>query len=159
MRGKKRPLTERAQAVGIATITGIAEASRQTGIPENTIRDWFTSEEFAELRVRTKDQVAEEWWAGVQRGFRAVIKAFDGNDSIQQKATAAAILTDKLAMLRGEATVRTEHRALDDINDHEQRALSQAIDAFLAEHPSGAAEGDQGAVAVGEHPPPGADPA
>ena len=112
MRGQKRPSGERARAVGIAVVTSIAEASRQTGIPEPTIHAWFHSPEFEELRIRNKDQVSEEWWAGVQRGFRVVIDGFDGPEPLQQKATAAAILFDKLAMIRGEATSRTETRTL-----------------------------------------------
>jgi len=128
-RGKKRPLDERANAVGIAVVSGGAEASRQTGIPEQTINQWMHTAEFVELRERTKDQVAEEWWAGVQHGFRAVIAGFDGKDPLQAKATAAAILFDKLAMIRGEATSRSESRDLTKVlHDHEITVLRDLID-------------------------------
>src|SRR5437870_7576470 len=121
MRGRKRPADERARAVGIAVVSGGAEASRQTGIPQTTIHEWLDDPQFVELRKRTKDQVAEEWWAGVQRGFRAVMREFEGDAPLQAKATAAAILFDKLAMVRGEATVRSEVTQFRDYNDHERR--------------------------------------
>lgn len=76
--------------------------------------------------------MAEEWWAGVQHGFRTVIAGFDGPEPLQQKATSAAILFDKLALMRGEATARTETRSLvDGFDDHEKQALRDAIDAQL----------------------------
>lgn len=132
MKGKKRPLTERAHAVGIAVVSGIAEASRQTGIPEPTINAWFHSSEFEELRSRTKEQVAEEWWGIVQRGFRKTAELLDGTTDAQKAATATAIIADKMLLIRGEATVRNETRSLvDGFDDHEKRALRDAIDAQL----------------------------
>ena len=133
MRGKKRPTSERARAVGIALVDGVSTAAAATGIPERTIRQWQDTEEFAELRQRTKDQVADEWWAGVQRGFRIVITGFDGPEPLQQKATAAAILFDKLALMRGEATSRSEVRPLaEEYNDHELATLNTVLRDELA---------------------------
>ena len=132
MRGKKRPQTERARAVGIAVLEGAGEASRKTGIPERTIQEWTTRPEFAELRARTKDQVAEEWWAGVQHGFRRVIEAFDEEADVQKKATAAAILFDKIALLRGDVTSRSEVSTFHGYNDHEKRAIADLLRQALA---------------------------
>lgn len=132
MRGRKRPLTERAAAVGLATVVGVAEASRQTGIPRQTVQDWFESPEFGELRQRTKDQVADEWWAGVQRGMRAVIREFDGDAPLRDKAVAVGVMFDKLALMRGEATSRTESRSLiDDLDDHETEIFGEVVRAEL----------------------------
>ena len=133
MRGKKRPAAERAHAVGVALLDGASEASRRTGIPETTINGWMHSQEFVELRERTKEAVADEWWAGVQHGFRRVIEAFDQEADVQKKATAAAILFDKVAMLRGEATSRSEARDItNQFNDHENDTLSELLRAELA---------------------------
>lgn len=133
MRGKKRPAAERTRALGIAVLDGSTEASRRTGIPETTINSWMHTPEFAELRDRTKEQVAAEWWAGVQHGFRRVIEAFDQEADVQKKATAAAIMFDKVALLRGEATARTESRSLTDgLNDHEKQKLRDWIDGIVA---------------------------
>jgi len=146
MRGKKRPLNERARAVGIATLAGGAEASRQTGIPEQSINDWMHSKEFGELRSRTKDQVVDEWWAIVQEGFRRVRELLGNAEDVQKVATATAIITDKMLLLRGEATSRTENVSLTDgLNDHEREALSDAILGELARRADTGTEG----VAVG----------
>jgi hypothetical protein len=148
VRGKKRPTTERAAAVGLATVVGISEAARQTGIPRRTVNDWFESPEFAELRQRTKDQVADEWWAGVQHGVKAVIREFDGDAPLRDKAIAVGVLFDKLALMRGEATARTESKTFsDDLNDHERAALRQAIDTALNDSTVTAAA-DSGDAAV-----------
>ena len=119
--------------MGVALVDGPAAAARATGIPENTIREWVGRPEFAELRERTKQAVADEWWAGVQHGFRRVIEAFDQEADVQKKATAAAILFDKVAMLRGEATSRSEARDItNQFNDHENDTLSELLRAELA---------------------------
>lgn len=132
--------------MGIALVEGVPAASASTGIPERTIYVWQESEEFAELRARTKDQVADEWWAGIQKGFRAVIAGFDGDDPLQQKATAAAILFDKLALMRGEATSRSESRDLTKVyDDHELTTLRDFIDTI--DGPAGTA-GDTGEPAT-----------
>lgn len=148
MRGRKRDVRERAQAVGIALATGNAsEAARQTGIPERTVQDWVDSDEFAELRARTKEQVAEEWWAGVQHGFRIVIQEFDGPAPLIQKATAAAVLFDKLALTRGEPTSRSETRDLTGaLDDHELATLKAIVQGgHPADDPAEVAVVDSGA--------------
>ena len=156
MRGKKRPLNERARAVGIATLAGGAEASRQTGIPERTVQEWAASPEFAVLRARTKDQVVDEWWAIVQEGFRRVRELLGNAEDVQKVATATAIITDKMLLLRGEATSRTENVSLTDgLNDHEREALSDAILGELARRADESSEG----VAVGATGQTGATPA
>ena len=128
-------------------IDGPTEASRKTGLPESTIRQWMHRPEFAELRERTKDAVAAEWWAGVQHGFRRVIEAFDEEADVQKKATAAAILFDKIALLRGDVTARSEVSTFHGYNDHEKRAIADLLRQALAGDgpaagPAGDAEGD-----------------
>jgi hypothetical protein len=128
MRGKRTPAKRRAEAAGIALMDGAAEASRQTGIPENTIRGWLDSPEFAELRTRKTEAVAEEWWGGVQKAFRRTVELLERTDDPVKAATAGAIMFDKLALTRGQATSRTETRALsDELDDHERAFLKQII--------------------------------
>jgi transposase-like protein len=158
MRGRKRPMAERARAVGVALLDGASEASRKTGLPESTIRQWMGRPEFAELRERTKEAVAEEWWAGVQHGFRRVIEAFDEEADVQKKATAAAILFDKIALMRGDVTSRSEVSTFHGYNDHEKRAIADLLREALAADgaeggPAGDADGDA-MVGIGA---PGAD--
>lgn len=129
MRGQKRPPGDRAKALGITLATGNAsEASRQTGIPTSTILDWVQSEEFGKLRERTREQVAEEWWGIAQQGFRRVSALIDSTTDIAKVATATAIITDKMLVIRGEATSRYESRDLTGaFDDHELAALRSAI--------------------------------
>ena len=140
MRGKKRPTTERARAVGIAVVAGGAEASRQTGIPRQTIDEWLHSAEFGELRQRTKEEVAEEWWAGVQAYQRAIMAKLDGA-SLRDTVGAFMIMNQQLMLIRGEATTRVESRDLTySLDDHELDQLREFLQRHAtAQHPPEAA--------------------
>lgn len=128
MKGKKRPLSERTRAVGIALVDGVPAAAEMTGIPERTIRQWQESDEFADLRRRTREEVAEEWWAIVQMGFRRVAHLLTGTDDLQKAAVASAIIADKMLLIRGEATSRYESVSLTDgISADEKRELRERL--------------------------------
>lgn len=150
MRGKKYPQTDRARAVGIALIEGSAEASRKVGIPERTIQRWADRPEMAELVARTKDQVAEEWWAIVQKGMRRVYDLLDSTDDVQKVATSTAIVTDKMLLLRGEATSRTESTLLRGKTDHEQQLLADVLNRELERRAYADAAGHQAVDPVEE---------
>lgn len=129
MRGSKRPTAQRTHALGIAVVDGAAAASRETGIPENTIRSWMDTPEFVELRSRKQEEVDQEWWAFVQKGFRRVADLLESTDDAQRAATATAIIYDKWALGRGQATMRTETRSLTDgYSDTEKERLRDFID-------------------------------
>jgi hypothetical protein len=131
MRGKLTDKRVRARAVGLAMVVGANEASRQTGIPERSVRRWVMDPEMAELAARTKETVAEEWWAIVQKGFRRVEALLDSTEDAQKAATATAIIFDKMALSRGEPTSRTETRTwTDDLDDHEKARLRDWIDSL-----------------------------
>lgn len=141
MRGKKRPTDERARAVGIAVVAGGAEASRQTGVPERTIQEWMNRPEFAELRARSKDEVATEWWAGIQTIARSIFRDIE-SASVRDRAVALGIVAEKMLLIRGEATTRSESRDLtDDLDDHEAAVLGELVREELARraHPDPAA--------------------
>jgi len=146
MRGKKRPTTERARAVGLALMTGnVLEAERQTGIPDSTIHAWMESDEFGELRNRTKEVVAEEWWAGIQAAFRRTVELLAKTEDPVKAATAGAIMFDKRALSLGEATARSETRDLTmALDDHELELLRAAIHQDAADREAG----DSSEVAV-----------
>jgi hypothetical protein len=147
MRGRKFPQKQKAEAVGIAAVTSIAEASRQTGIPEPTIHAWFHSPEYEELRTRNKEAVGEEWWAGVQKAFRRTFELLDQTEDPVKAATAGAIVFDKLALSRGDVTSRSEVSTFHGYNDHEKRAIADLLRKALA--PDGAPATDAG-DAVGD---------
>ena len=132
MRGKKRPTSERMEALGIAVVDGPAAASQQTGIPEDTIYGWTQTEEFKELQARTKEAVADEWWAIVQRGFRKTAELLEGTTDSQKAATATAIIADKMLLIRGEPTSIAHLNLAEGMDDHERELLSDAIRGELA---------------------------
>jgi hypothetical protein len=150
MRGKKRPTTERTKAVSLAVVHGVAEAARQTGIPESTVREWYELPEFAELRARNKEEVTAEWWAGVQKAFRRSVDLLEHTDDPVKAATAGAIMFDKMALSRGEVTSRSE--SLTSGFDRDQQA---AIRDWLASLARSEADrgGDGNGVAVPSEEP------
>jgi hypothetical protein len=144
--------------VGVALMDGPTEASRKTGIPANTIREWMTRPEFVELRQRTKDAVGEEWWAGVQLAFRRSLELLDHTDDPVKAATAGAIIFDKLALSRGDVTSRSEVSTFHGYNDHEKRAIADLLRRALAgDGTEAAAAGDAVGDAVVGAGTPGAD--
>lgn len=132
MKGKKRPTSERMLALGIAVVDGPKAASDQTGIPESTVRSWMDTDEFAQLRNRTKEAVAEEWWAIVQEGMRRVRELLPDSTDIQKTATATAIIADKMLLIRGEPTSIAHLNLAEGMDDHERELLSDAIRGELA---------------------------
>jgi hypothetical protein len=148
MRGSKRPTTERARAVGIAAVTSIAEASRQTGIPQQTIQQWYNLPEFGELRSRKTEVMEDEWRVGVQMAFRRSIELLAQTEDPVKAATTGAIIYDKLALSSGQATARTESKDITvDIPDDLKRDLRERFsdhyrsqdEGVESERPEGAA--------------------
>jgi hypothetical protein len=145
--------TEKAQVVGQALATNAEAASESTGIPKSTIRYWMKHPDFAELRSKTREDVADMLWAAIQIGADQVAQGLMNPDApLRDKATAFGILYDKHALLTGSATSRTESRELSDRPDHEKRLLADAIARELAArravgrpaggHPEGTGAGD-----------------
>lgn len=101
---------EKAAAVAQATLTSTEAASDTTGIPESTIRYWLDKPEFAELRAKTRDQVADEFWSTIQLGVHRLAELIPRTDDLQKVSVAVGVLYDKHALLTGSATSRTEAR-------------------------------------------------
>jgi hypothetical protein len=101
---------EKAAAVAQATLSTVEAAAAATGIPRTTIDYWMDQPEFVELRYKTRDAVADEFWTSIQVGVKEVAKGLLGDAPLRDKATAVGILYDKHALLTGSATSRTEAR-------------------------------------------------
>ena len=96
-------------AVMAAEMSGVVEAEKQTGIPESTIRYWMDKPEFAEVRAKTREDLAEETKVAAHLAWKRVIEALptmEPRDAIfaAEKATSLQLL------LTGGATARTETR-------------------------------------------------
>lgn len=104
---------QKARAVAAATLSSAEAASEALGIPRRTIGYWLDSEEFAELRHKGRDQVADQMWAAIQVGVEEVTRGLrDSETPLSAKSVALGILYDKHALLTGGATGRTESRDL-----------------------------------------------
>lgn len=145
MTRRKVPTAERARAVGIAAVSSIAEASRQTGYSQAGIHKWFHSPEYEELRNRNKDVREQEWQVGIELAFRRAVELLAQTDDPVKAATTGAILYDKLALSSGNVTSRSESRKwTDDLDDNEKRRLRDWIDSL----DSATAEGSESPAAV-----------
>lgn len=123
----------KAKATGIAMVEGVTEASRQTDIPKVTIWQWMQKPEYEQLRTNARETVLEAFWVGIQVGVDEVVKGLRGDAQLNHKADALRTLTEKYALLNGEATSRTETRDLfDQYDDHETELLGDAIRDELA---------------------------
>ena len=109
---RKYTAKQRAAAVGIATMTSVEAAARETGIPRTTIDYWMDKPEFVELRNKTRDQVADEMWTAIQVGVNRLVALIPLTDDLQKVSVATGILYDKHALLTGGATGRMESRDL-----------------------------------------------
>jgi hypothetical protein len=103
---------EKAEAVAEAAMTSAEAAAEKTGIPRRTIGYWMDQPEFAELRLKTGDQVADAMWVVIQQGVRRIAELIPRTDDLGKVGVAVGILYDKRALLTGAATGRTEHRDL-----------------------------------------------
>lgn len=124
----------KARAVGIAVVEGVTEAERQLAIPKQTIDYWLRQDErFGHLRTRAREEVAEDFWTGVQVGLEEVTKGLRTDAPLKDKAAALGVLYDRFALLTGDPTARTENREVEaGLKDHESEALRKAIDEALA---------------------------
>ena len=115
MRGSRTPDNVRAEAVGLALVKGVPEASKATGIPQRSIREWRSSEEFAELRLSAREKVAEVMWVAIQDGLDEVHAGLtDPKEGLKAKSEALFGLMQQHALMIGEATSRTEAKNITD---------------------------------------------
>jgi hypothetical protein len=139
----------RAKAVGIAAVEGVTEAERQTGIPKETIHYWANLPEYAQLCTTAREVVVQQFWVGIQVGIEAVTAGLKGDAPLNHKADALRTLTDKYALLNGEATERTES-ITDGLPPDVKRALRERLGrAVRGEHDAGSTGSDPVGVGPG----------
>lgn len=118
-------------AVIAAEMTSVKAAAESAGIPERTLGYWFDSPEFAEVRAKTREDLAEESMAmahTVLGEIKRRINEFEPRDL----SVLLGILVDKGQLLSGHATSRSETRDITDtLDDTEREALRNAIDEYL----------------------------
>jgi hypothetical protein len=137
---------QRAEAAGIALLEGQVVASEKTGIPRTTIETWIERPEFVNLRQKSRDEVADQMWAGVQVGLAEVVKGLQGDAPLRDKSVALGILYDKHALLTGGATARSENRDISGtLSDADVLTALRYADDLARAGGSGAPQEAQGA--------------
>ena len=162
----KRPAAEKARVAGIALLEGVTEAQRQTGVPKTTIQYWLDSPEFVHLRTRAREDIVADVRAAFLKALARTVELIALSDDLRDVGDTADKLGNRLALLSGDATARTEHRDLDDVDDTDAvRIAADAYVASLRKRPAGmvdavrprpAPDGDATLPAL---PLPGDDPA
>jgi hypothetical protein len=106
-------------------VKGQTAASEETGVPLTTVNLWYHDPRYVELRTTAREEVIESMWAAAQAGIASMVKSLDDPKTpLRDKTDAASMLVEKYLLLRGEATERTEHRALtEDFDDGEVDAI------------------------------------
>ena len=123
MRGKARTPEERIKAIEMMAVSSVLDVSRQTGIPESTLRAWRDgktksskedAEEFAKLRAQKKAEFVEKAWEGINDAIvllKDKLKADKELSADERKLRAQdltniiGVLYDKQALASNEATL------------------------------------------------------
>jgi|GEM_PF-1989260 len=147
---ERRRYTKRTKlaAVMAAEMGGVVQAQDQTGIPESTIRYWMDQPEFAQVRAKTREDLAEEISTVAHLAWQRVARALASGEMEPRDAIFAAEKATSLQLLMsGEATARTENVSITDgLDDHEKAALGGAIRDELARR----ADAQAAVAAVGD---------
>ena len=128
-----------------ALASSVKAASEEHGIPERTIGYWMESPEFAELRDKTRGELAAEMKVIAHlAASRLASMLRSGDVEARDVIVALGVAVDKSQLLSGEATHRTESLT-GGLNDDERARLRAAIDRLSVD----LAAADEGSVAVG----------
>jgi transposase-like protein len=135
---------QKAEAVTVALGSSTMAAAEQTGIPRKTLAYWMDDPEYADLRQKTREQIAEGSMVLAnlaQAELTRKVKA--GEVEPRDLAVIYGIAIDKAQLLAGMATARTETRTLTDgLDDHEKQLLRDLIDGATAESAEAGAGSD-----------------
>ncbi len=111
IRRRRYTKSEKAKAVGLALVTSTLEAAETMGVPMTTLDYWVHHPDFESLRNKSRDQVADRFWATIQVGLDEVTKGLQNPDTpLRDKSVALGIVWDKHALMTGMATARSENR-------------------------------------------------
>lgn len=139
--------SDKAAAVAEAERTSLTAASETLGLPITTLKYWYDSPEFADVRTKTRDQLAEGSILLAQLAQGELVRRVrDGTISDQALVAAFGVAVDKAQLLSGMATARMESRDL-------TGSLSDAdLDAAIREAET-LARGEAPAVEAGAEEP------
>lgn len=137
---------EKLAAVVAAEMSGITEASKQTGIPKQTIDYWMDNPEFGRIRTKTRDDLADEIKVVAHLAWQRIAESLAAGTMEPRDALFAAEKATSLRLLMsGDATSRTETRDLSGtLSDGDVRDLIR--EAVTLTTPDGAPEAVEGSA-------------
>ena len=135
---------EKATAVIAAEMSTVTAAAEQTGIPASTLRYWLDSPDFAELRVKTREEAAAGFSVIMHLAQARLVELIPTMEP-RDLTILLGVAAEKAQLLGGGPTSRTETRTLtDDLDDHEHALLRDIIDGAIAEAAAAAPPGAAG---------------
>ena len=98
-------------AVMAAEMSGLTVASEQTGIPKSTLAYWMDDPELAQIRAKTRDELADEIKVVAHLAWQRIVRALRTGEMEPRDAIFAAEKATSLQILMtGGATARSEVR-------------------------------------------------
>lgn len=120
--------------MGESEVNGVRRTARKAGVPVSTLEHWRQHGEMAQLRTQKREDVAADVWAVFQAGVRRIQELLPITEDMGKVAVATGIIYDKYALMSGQATTRSETKALTEgLQDHEKEALRRLLDEITAE--------------------------
>lgn len=127
-RGKAWSMEDKLNAAMAYALTGFSDqASKICNIPERTIRDWTKQDWFKQLleeaRLRKQEELDGQWTGMIHLATAKMLERIEQGDPVvnpktkevsyvpvklRDLAISTAVMTDKRALLRGQATSRVE---------------------------------------------------
>lgn len=110
---QQRRYTKRTKLATVmaAEMTSLTEASETTGIPKSTVKYWMDDPELAQVRTRTREDLADEIKMVAHLAWQRVTNALRSGEMEPRDAIFAAEKATSLQLLlTGGATARTELR-------------------------------------------------
>lgn len=139
---ERRRYTKRQKATAViaAELSTVAAAAESTGIPESTLRQWVQSPLYAELRAKTRDDMAEES-SVLAHEVLGIIHSKLPNFEPRDLTILWGVLVDKSQLLSGAATSRTESRDISGtLTDIDVATAIRAAEDYTRSGGSGTAE-------------------
>ena len=122
---------QKVTAIIAAEMTNAAAAAESQGIPERTVRTWMDDPAMAELRVKTREDLAAEAHIMAQLAL-AQIKTKLPDYEPRDLNVLYGIMVDKAQLLSGNATERVE-TLTSGMDDHEKAQLHEVLRRVIAE--------------------------
>jgi transposase-like protein len=116
--------------IAAADLSSITAASETSGVAGSTIRRWLDDPKYAEVRAKTREDLADEFKAIAHLGLAVLRQRLEaGEIETRDLVPVVGVAVDKSQLLTGAATSRSESRALtDDLSDTEKQRLRDWID-------------------------------